>query len=147
MSPQSHDQHLADALNAALMDEYKARDTYRKIIERFGEVRPFSNIVEAEQTHIDLLLPLYAAHHIPVPPAPDPARIEAPASLLEACQTGVAAEIENVALYDRLLAMVSEPDVIEVFQRLQAASRDHHLPAFQRCVQRGGQPGRGQSRR
>ena len=39
---------LEEVLEEALLDEYKARDTYRKIIDTFGAVRPFVNIVEAE---------------------------------------------------------------------------------------------------
>ena len=132
---------LKEILDEALMDEYKARDTYRKIIDTFGPVRPFSNIVEAEQTHIDMLKPLYESHGIPLPPEPDPARVEAPSTLLEACRTGVAAEIENVAMYDRLIAATQAEDVVDVLKRLQAASREHHLPAFQRCVERGDTPG------
>ena len=38
---------LALALNESLQDEYKARATYRAIIQAFGPVRPFINIVEA----------------------------------------------------------------------------------------------------
>ena len=45
----------------------------------------------------------------------------------------------NEALMDEYKAR----DVVEVFKWLQAASRDHHLPAFQRCVERGGTPGGG----
>lgn len=143
---------LAQVLNEALADEYKARDTYRAIIDRHGPVRPFVNIVGAEQTHIDALLPLYAKYGIPVPPEPDPARIAAPDSLLEACKQGVAAELENAAMYDRLLAATEQADVRMVLERLQTASHDHHLPAFRRCGERGsampagrggGGPGRG----
>jgi len=50
----------------------------------------------------------------------------------------------NMAMYDRLIAAADQPDVIDILQRLQAASRDHHLPAFQRCADRGGTPGSGQ---
>ena len=39
--------YLTLALNEALQDEYKARATYRAIIQRYGPVRPFVNIVEA----------------------------------------------------------------------------------------------------
>ncbi|WP_447962675.1 hypothetical protein [Nitrospira sp. Ecomares 2.1] len=35
----------------ALMDEYKARAFYRLVLNTFGEIRPFSNIVNAEETH------------------------------------------------------------------------------------------------
>ena len=69
--------------------------------------------------------------------------ISVPESLLAACQMGVEAELANVAMYDSLLAATDLPDVVEVLQRLQAASRDHHLPAFQRCVERGGSPVQG----
>ena len=134
---------LTEILNEALMDEYKARDSYQKIIETFGPVRPFINIVKAEQTHIELLLPLYEKHAVPLPEEPDPDRISVPESLLAACQMGVEAELANVAMYDSLIAATDLPDVVDVLQRLQAASRDHHLPAFQRCVERGGSLGQG----
>jgi hypothetical protein len=135
---------LAEILNEALMDEYKARDSYQKIIETFGPVRPFINIVKAEQTHIELLLPLYEKYAVLLPAEPDPNRISVPESLLAACQIGVEAELANVAMYDNLIAATDLPDVVDVLQRLQAASRDHHLPAFQRCVERNGSPMRGQ---
>ena len=138
---------LAKILNEALMDEYKARDSYQKIIEIFGPERPFINIVKAEQTHIELLLPLYEKYAVPLPAEPDLNRISVPQSLFAACQMGVEAELKNVAMYDRLIAATDLPDVADVLQRLQAASRDHHLPAFQRCVERSGSPGRGQGPR
>lgn len=53
------------------MDEYQARNTCRKIIHAFGDIRPFSNIAEAEQRHIDFLLQLYAKYSTPVPQEPD----------------------------------------------------------------------------
>jgi hypothetical protein len=134
---------LAEILNEALMDEYKARDSYQKIIETFGPVRPFINIVKAEQTHIELLLPLYEKYAVPLPVEPDPNRVSVPENLLAACQMGVEAELANVAMYDDLIAATDLPDVVDVLQRLQAASRDHHLPAFQRCVERGGSLGQG----
>jgi len=129
---------LAGILDEVLMDEYKARDSYQKIIETFGPVRPFINIVEAEQNHIELLLPLYEKYAVPPLPEPDPDRVSVPDSLLAACRMGVEEELANVAMYDRLIAATDLPDVVEILQRLQAASRDHHLPAFQRCVERSG---------
>jgi hypothetical protein len=134
---------LAEVLHESLMDEYMARDTYRKIIDTFGPIRPFINIVEAEQAHIELLLPLFEKYGIPLPPEPDPDRIQDPGSLLEACRTAIAAEVANVALYDQLMTQIDLPDVLEVLRRLQSASRDNHLPAFQRCADRSGVVERG----
>ena len=135
---------LETKLNRALMDEYHARNTYRKIMAAFGDVRPFSNIVEAEQTHINFLLPLYEKYSIPVPAEPDSPQTAVPKSMEEACRIAVQAEEENISLYDELLTGTEEPDVIAVFKQLQAASRDHHLPAFRRCLEREtNQPNRG----
>ena len=47
------------ALRETLDDEYKARATYRKVIEAYGAVRPFVNIVEAEDRHAKALLALF----------------------------------------------------------------------------------------
>ncbi len=140
---------LAKVLNEALMDEYNARDTYRKVINKFGPVRPFINIVESEQAHIEMLLPLYEKYNISVPPEPDLDRILIHSDLLKACEDGVAGEIENIAMYERLINATDFPDVLEVLQCLQAASRDNHLPAFERCVERESMPrnGRGLGRR
>ncbi len=49
------DNILIEAIN----DEYKARATYRHVIRKFGEIRPFINIVDAESRHIEALLPLF----------------------------------------------------------------------------------------
>ncbi len=138
---------LASILNEAIQDEYKARALYQKVIEKFGEVRPFSNIVEAENRHIRALLPLFERYGLPVPPDDWASRVEAPASLLEACQQGVEAEIENMEMYARLLQQSEDfPEVRRVLRELQRASKENHLPAFQRCVERGKSPGRGGGR-
>ena len=63
-----------------------------------------------------------------------PKRVPTFASLKEACEAGVKAEIENAALYDKLFPMVEHQDIIETFQRLRDASQNNHLPAFQRCA-------------
>jgi rubrerythrin len=133
------------SLNEALDDEYKARATYRAVIERFGEVRPFINIVEAEGRHIQALLAIYERRGVEPPGDSWTGRVEAPASLEAACQAAVEAERENDAMYRRLLSVVEDPDIRAVMARLQEASRDRHLPAFERCVRRGGQ-GRGRGR-
>jgi len=125
------------ALTEALQDEYKARAIYGVIIQKFGPVRPFVNIVESEERHIHALLPLFARYGIPVPDDTWPVRVTVPDSVVQACEEGVQAEIENGAMYERLLAMTIEyPDGQQVFRNLQRASQQNHLPAFQRCAAR-----------
>jgi rubrerythrin len=127
----------------ALNDEYKARAFYRLVIKTFGPVRPFVNIVEAEDTHASALERLCARYGIPLPADEWDRTLRSPASVLEACRAGVEGEIENIAMYDRFLKETKIPDIRALFLRLQARSRDAHLPAFQRCMARGGETGRG----
>ena len=58
---------LADMLTYAVQDEYLARAEYDRILSENGTIRPFSNILRAEETHIDALLPLFDVywHHRP----------------------------------------------------------------------------------
>lgn len=134
----------ADALLLALDDEYRAEAIYSAVIEAFGEVRPFINIIEAERRHaarakaeMDRLGITYATAN------PYLGKITAPATLLAACEQGVTAEIENIGLYDQLLPTIEDDQVRATLSDLQWASRERHLPAFQRCVSRGGQMGQG----
>ena len=134
----------ADALAAALADEYLAEATYAAVIEEFGDVRPFANIIRAERYHAELVKAEMDRLGLEYSPDNDLiGKIEVPETLLSACETGVSAEKENIALYDRLLPGISDPQVRETLTLLQWASRERHLPAFERCVFRGGQPGQG----
>jgi hypothetical protein len=131
------------ALHEALDDEYRAWATYDQVIADFGEVRPFSNIREAEARHIEALRVLFWRYGVAVPANPWLGKVTRYASLREACEAGVAAEIENAALYERLLASTRRADILTVFRNLREASQERHLPAFQRCVQSGPGGGRG----
>ena len=51
---------LADMLTYALQDERIARTEYQVIVDTFGSSRPFSNIIKAEETHIEYLVELFA---------------------------------------------------------------------------------------
>ena len=57
-------------------------------------------------------------------------------SIRAACSAGVEGEIENGAMYDRLIAVTTHADIIEVFENLQRASQENHLAAFRRCTAR-----------
>jgi hypothetical protein len=127
-------QGLLDALD----DEYKARTTYAQVIHDFGAVRPFVNIVEAEQRHIDALLDLCERHGVTPLPNRWPGQVPRYASVHDACTQAVTGEIENAALYDRVLKSTGRNDILQVYRALQSASTERHLPAFQRCAARGG---------
>ncbi|MEK6195074.1 MAG: DUF2202 domain-containing protein [Deltaproteobacteria bacterium] len=128
-------------LAIAIDDEYHAKAIYADVLSQFGDVRPFSNIINAEQRHIEALGHLYNKYGLATPGDAYTDATYTFASLKEAAQASVDAEIANADLYDDLLVGVSDPDVIKVFEKLQWASRERHLPAFQRQVDGGGQGG------
>lgn len=129
------------ALHAAMDDEYQAWATYGQVVADFGEVMPFVNIRDAEARHIGALSVLFRAYGLPLPENTWPGRVPRFGSVQEACAAGIAAEVANAALYERLLAATRRTDILEVFQRLQEASQKRHLPAFRRCAERGGEGG------
>ena len=130
-------------LTEALDDEYRAWATYGQVIADFGDVRPFINIREAEARHIQALLGLFERYELAVPANPWPGNVERYSSLQAACEAAVAAEIANGEMYERLLGKSQRADVLAVLRKLQAASQQRHLPAFQRCAHRGAGSGRG----
>ncbi len=123
---------IESMLTYAILDEYLAKATYEEILAVYGDVRPFSKIVIAEQTHIDLLLPLFETYGIDVPENNAAASVVVPDSIASALATGVEAEKANIAMYETFLAQTNLPDDVRtVFESLKAAS-EKHLNAFQR---------------
>jgi len=118
--------------------EYAAYATYAAIIDEYGSVNPFVNIMKSEAKHVEALKQVLDRYGIAYPTEnPYLGEIDAPGSLADAAQAGVDAEIANVALYERQLETASGyPDILEVFVNLQTASQENHLPAFQRAALR-----------
>lgn len=126
------DYTLDEMLTYAIQDEYLAQAEYEAIMDQHGVVRPFSNIIRAEATHISLLLPLFTAHDVAVPENDADDRTVVPATLAESYAAGVDAEIKNIAMYESFLMEDLPADVEAVFENLQAAS-ENHLAAFERA--------------
>lgn len=126
---------VSQILRIAVYDEFKAYETYTKIIEKFGLVQPFVNIKEAEAIHYSALIQLMQKYNVEVPINNwSTKNIEIPNTLIECCELGVAGEISNIAMYNNLLSYAVETDIKEVLFKLQAASYNNHLPAFRDCV-------------
>lgn len=135
------------ALHEALDDEYLAWSTYDQVIRDFGEVPPFSSIRDAEARHIGALQSVFARFGLPVPENPWTGKATRYASLQQACEAAVAAEIANRDLYERLLQATRRPEILAVFRNLQEASAERHLAAFRRCAGRSAGRGGGYGRR
>jgi hypothetical protein len=128
-------QEVKSALLAALDDEYKAYSTYEAVINKFGTVRPFIMIIRAEEQHATSLKSLFDKYGLDIPRNNYLSNIQAPDTFSLSCQLGVAAEIANYELYENLLLKVSDyPDIVDVFTNLMNASKEKHLPAFEKCA-------------
>lgn len=142
------DSRTREALSRALDDERHAQALYQAVMDRHGRARPFANILRAEQRHEAALLPLFKKYGLPVPENRwKEKKIEVPTALAECCQLGIEAEKANIAMYDGFLKFVQEPDIRQAFTYLRNASKNNHLPAFERCAAGRGLgpgPGRGQ---
>ncbi|MBD2328678.1 MAG: DUF2202 domain-containing protein [Alkalinema sp. CACIAM 70d] len=125
-------QAMIDAIN----DEFHARAFYTAVIQKFGTLRPFSNIVQAENRHVQHWETLFQRYGIPIPQDTFADRVDAPQTLRQACQMGIDAEIANIKLYDNFLNFVQQTDLRDLFTQLRSVSENNHKPAFERCLQR-----------
>ena len=116
----------------AIEEEYKARALYESVIATFGEVIPFVEIAASEAQHTSVLVRQAEKYGIDYP-AYDAAAFDFPtfASIEEALQAGVDAEIEDAALYDNLMADTDRVDLLRVYTNLQNASLNSHLVSFE----------------
>lgn len=127
---------------SALMDptgEYAAFAMYTEVIEKYGDLEPYTSIRSAEQRHIDALIRQLERYGINAPTNPYLGKVTAPSDLASAAIAWASGEIENVALYDDLLSQAKDASLIKVFNNLRSASLDMHLPMFEQAALNGGQ--------
>lgn len=125
---------IQDMLTYAIQDEYLARGEYYLIMRGFGAARPFTNIVESEENHILWLKDAFATYKIAVPADEATNFIAMPATLKAAFETGVKAEIDNIAMYEAFLKSpviqgVEHATLRTLFENLKRAS-ENHLRSF-----------------
>ena len=121
------------ALQNAILEEYGAYNLYSAVIDQFGSVYPFTMIVRAEQSHLNALVRQASKYGVVVPVNPGLAEVVSFDTLADACAAGAAAEIADAALYDDLKLVTVHTDLLQVYDRLQSASLNQHLPAFEAC--------------
>jgi hypothetical protein len=126
---------LTDMLVYAIQDEYLARAEYVEIIQKYGAMRPFSNIVKAEERHIPFLIPLSERYGFKTLEENADNYVVLPQDMKTSLELGVHEEIENIAMYEVFLQEDLPADVRDVFERLMAASKNH-LEAFRTTLKR-----------
>jgi len=132
MAAAEADQELTveEMLTYAIQDEYLAHGEYAFILETFGSQNPFNNIIKAEEQHIASLKSVFQAQGMTIPEDLSGHYLIVPASVEEALETGVQAEIDNIAMYERFLKEPLPEDVKALFISLRDGSINH-LAAFE----------------
>ena len=115
----------------ALDDEYRAYCFYT-LASPLDEM--FVHLQSAELSHINALKFHLQKLNVAIPENPYANTLTLPASLEEVIQTAIMRENENVALYNTLLANEQNPEIIDTFYRLQAASFNQHIPALRNAL-------------
>jgi hypothetical protein len=125
------------AMSEAIQDEYHALFTYTGVITDLGGLPPFVSIRDAEGRHVDSIRGLFATRGLAPPSSVwNESNVPDFALLTDACRAGKEIERTNVAMYEGFLLLELPADVRMVFLNLLTASRDQHLPAFERCINR-----------
>jgi hypothetical protein len=127
------DTQLTAMLTRAIQDEYRAETTYQGVVNDFGPVQPFVNVLSAEERHSASIGRLFTARGVAGPASTATTTRPRFATVVAACAAGAAAERENIAMYDDLLRTDLPVDVRQVFSNNRSASLVNHLPAFERC--------------
>ncbi|MDZ7671597.1 MAG: DUF2202 domain-containing protein [Halanaerobiales bacterium] len=138
----AEDYTLEEMLIYAIQDEYLARTEYDLIMNQYGVQRPFSNIIKAEEHHIELLKPLFEKYNISIPEDNSSEYVVLPEDIREALQIGVNAEIDNIEMYESFLTKDIPADVAFVFEELKRGS-ENHLRAFKNSLNRNDGFGQG----
>ncbi len=118
-------------LTYAIEDEYLARQTYADIMDEYGGVTPFRNIILAEEYHIEQLIGLFDSNRYTLPEDTAASYAASPRSFEEALKAGAVIEEDNIAMYEAFLTYDLPDDVRAVFEELRDAS-ENHLAAFKR---------------
>jgi hypothetical protein len=126
---------IEQMLTYAIQDEYLARAEYELIIGEYGSIRPFTNIMAAEERHIEWVTELLEEYGYSVPEDTAHRYVVLPADLKSSFQTGVQAEIDNIAMYESFLRADLPNDVRQLFEQLKGAS-ENHLRAFRNNLNR-----------
>ena len=122
-----------EGLVRAIEEEFGAQALYQSVLDKFGNVSPFNDIVLSEAKHASALINQAQKYGIPVPEFPSLEGLSAFETVDEACQAGVDAEIADAELYDELMSFTTNSALIRVYTNLQKATLDSHLPAFEDC--------------
>lgn len=125
---------VEQVLQIAVYDELHTLDFCSKVLEKFGEIEPFSQVISEERYYHQILLTLCEKYRVTPPINKCYESLVVPNELSECCEIAVAMELDSINLYEHLISYVEHADIRDILYKLQAAAYNNHLPAFRSCV-------------
>lgn len=117
---------VAEMLTLAIEDEYSAKATYQALLVLFPQARIIENLLDAEQKHIDALVPLFATYNVTIPLESTIPLTVTYGTIQEAAIDIVAKEVSNIEMYAHFLTQSDLPSDVEfLFTHLMNASIKH----------------------
>jgi hypothetical protein len=126
---------LSKMLKYAIQDEYLAKSEYQYVLDTFGDVSPFKDIMMAEVQHIKDVKILLEKYKFPVPEDLSNAHLIKVEDSNQTFEIGVNAEQDNITMYQDFLTKDLPEDVSTTFEFLMKAS-EQHLLAFEKELTR-----------
>ncbi len=127
---------LEEMLTYSMEDEYLALTEYQVIEKQYGEQKPFSNLIKAEEKHIQMLEPLFDTYKLKIPSNDWSKSVQVPKTIEDSYVAGKTAEEKNIEMYTAFLKEDLPDDVRDTFEKLLNASKRHEA-AFQRRIETG----------
>ncbi len=122
-------------LLSVLEEEQTAQNLYSKAVQKFGTNRPFSMILRSEEQHVSSVKALFDKYGVAIPEYTANAKTNPQTKFVDTCKQ--AADLEKAyvtKLEKEVLPKVKQySDINQVITNILSASKNRHIPAFERC--------------
>ncbi|NKB56972.1 MAG: DUF2202 domain-containing protein [Alphaproteobacteria bacterium] len=124
-----------EALKLALRSKFKTCALYHMVLQAFGPVQPFKDLLKIEDKYRMVLEGLARRYDVSAPPNEWEGQVAIPVSFVEACEEAIELERENDTLYLDLLSREENPALRRVLMRMRNVSQISHLPSFKEYLE------------
>jgi hypothetical protein len=119
-----------EGMQSALRSKFKTCALYHMVLQAFGPVRPFKDLLKIEIKYRMVLAGLARRYAIPEPRDDWEGQVAIPVSFIEACEEAIDLERGNDELYAGVLGRMEDPALCRVLKQIRNVSQISHLPSF-----------------
>ncbi len=126
---------IFETLDATLRSKYRTCALYRMVLQAFGPVQPFKDLLKIEEKYRMILAGLARRYGHAMPVDEWEGQVAIPVSFVEACEEAIQLELENDRLYLARLDICEEPALRRVMMRIRNVSQMSHQPSFREYLE------------